>query len=68
MVKARRDKTLGEDMADSLGVDIVFEALEEMEKEKNEPRLPGFEDLSNEQIFFLSFAKVITHLLSLHLH
>lgn len=46
-------------MADSIGVDVVFEAFEEMEKEKNEPRLPGFEELNNEQIFFLSFAKVI---------
>ncbi|XP_043463103.1 membrane metallo-endopeptidase-like 1 [Leptopilina heterotoma] len=40
-----REKTLDEDMADSLGVDIVFEAFEEMEKEKNEPRLPGFEKI-----------------------
>ena len=51
-------KKLGENIADSLGLDTVFDAFEEEEREVRQPRLPGFEDLNNEQLFFLTFAKV----------
>ncbi|XP_043477498.1 uncharacterized protein LOC122508287 [Leptopilina heterotoma] len=48
----------GENIADSLGLEMVYDALREIENEKNSPRLPGFEDLSNEQFFFLTYANV----------
>lgn len=41
-----------------MGLEIMFEAFQDEKKEKNYNRLPGLEDLSDEQSFFLSFAKV----------
>lgn len=48
----------GENMADSVGLEMVYDALQDIENEKNSPRFPGFEDLSNEQFFFLTYANV----------
>ena len=49
---------LGENIADSMGLEIIFGSLEENEKERKSPKLPGFEDFNNDQFFFLSYAKV----------
>lgn len=45
-------------MADTMGLEIVYDALQEIENEKNSPRFPGFEDLSNERFFFLTYGNV----------
>ena len=50
-------------MADSLGLEAIFGAFENQESGKKQFRLPGFEELSNEQLFFLNFAKVSSHLI-----
>ena len=41
-----------------MGVEMIFDALEDIEKEKTSPRFPGFEDMTNEQFFFVSYANV----------
>ncbi|XP_051175091.1 neprilysin-like [Leptopilina boulardi] len=50
--------TLGENIADSLGVQMMFGAFKEKEKKQSYPRLPGFVELTGDQSFFLSFAKL----------
>lgn len=49
---------LSENIADTLGIDISFDAFEILEKQKKQARLPGFEDITSDQLFFLSFAKL----------
>ncbi|CAH2230124.1 jg19597 [Pararge aegeria aegeria] len=52
-------KTLGENIADNGGVREAFGALKEhLYKYGEEPKLPGFEHLSSEQLFFLSYGNV----------
>ncbi|XP_051164437.1 neprilysin-1-like [Leptopilina boulardi] len=51
-------RTQAENIADSLGLEIVNDALQDIENEKNSHQFPGFEDLSNEQFFFLTYANV----------
>lgn len=47
-------KTLNENVADNSGLRAAFYAV--FNEEKEEPRLPGFEDWSDEKIFFLSYS------------
>lgn len=52
-------KTLGENIADNGGVREALEALRKhLRKHGPEPKLPGFEHLSSEQLFFLSFGNL----------
>jgi predicted metalloendopeptidase len=52
-------KTLGENIADNGGVREALAALKHhLRKIGPEPKLPGFEDLSSEQLFFLSYGNV----------
>ncbi|XP_039757009.1 endothelin-converting enzyme homolog isoform X2 [Pararge aegeria] len=52
-------KTLGENIADNGGVREAFGALKEhLYKYGEEPKLPGFEHLSSEQLFFLSYGNL----------
>ncbi|XP_059046643.1 endothelin-converting enzyme 2-like [Achroia grisella] len=49
-------KTLGENIADNGGVREAFIALtRHLHKHGSEDKLPGFEDMSSEQLFFLSY-------------
>lgn len=49
---------LDENLSDSLGISLIYSALEEMEKTNKSLKLPGFENWNNRKIFFLSFARV----------
>ncbi|XP_050344222.1 phosphate-regulating neutral endopeptidase PHEX [Nymphalis io] len=52
-------KTLGENIADNGGVREALAALREhLRKNGPEPKLPGFEHLTSEQLFFLSFGNL----------
>lgn len=52
-------KTLGENIADNGGVKEAFGALKEhLKTHGEEPKLPGFEHLNSEQLFFLSYGNV----------
>ena len=46
--------TLGENIADNGGVREAFEAYEQLGLQ--EPSLPGLQDLTNQQLFFVSYA------------
>lgn len=54
--------TLGENMADNGGLHVSFRAYNNWLEENNggiaEPRLPGLQELSAKQLFFVSFATV----------
>ncbi|CAG9583046.1 unnamed protein product [Danaus chrysippus] len=52
-------KTLGENIADNGGVRESFGALREhLRKYGPEPKLPGFEEFSPEQLFFISYGNL----------
>ncbi|XP_063974161.1 membrane metallo-endopeptidase-like 1 isoform X2 [Diachasmimorpha longicaudata] len=53
-------KTRGENIADTTGLHSVFEAYRKLRAKKGTPdeKLPGFEDYTDEQMFFMSFAFV----------
>lgn len=52
-------RTLGENIADNGGVREALAALQEhLRKVGPEPKLPGFERYTPEQIFFLSYGNV----------
>lgn len=53
-IKLNGTITNNEDMADSVGVQIAYAAYKKAEKEKIQSKLPGFEDISNDKLFFLS--------------
>ncbi|KAF6211610.1 hypothetical protein GE061_012123 [Apolygus lucorum] len=50
--------TIRENMADIGGVDIAFRAYKTFKnRSPPEPKMPGLQDYSNEQLFFLAFAR-----------
>ncbi|XP_038212652.1 endothelin-converting enzyme homolog [Zerene cesonia] len=52
-------KTLGENIADNGGVKEAFVALKEhLRRVGPEPKLPGFEHFSSEQLFFMSYGNL----------
>ncbi|RVE42834.1 hypothetical protein evm_012509 [Chilo suppressalis] len=52
-------KTLGENIADNGGVREAFAALRHhLHKHGPEPKLPGFEHMTSEQLFFLSYGNL----------
>ncbi|XP_061376960.1 endothelin-converting enzyme 2-like [Danaus plexippus] len=52
-------KTLGENIADNGGVRESFGALKEhLQKYGPEPKLPGFEEFTPEQLFFISYGNL----------
>lgn len=54
-------KTLGENIADNGGVREALAALRlHLLKRGLEPKLPGFEHMNSEQLFFLSYGNVRT--------
>ena len=55
----RGRQTLGENIADNGGVRQSYMAYQKYKSRKgSEPRLPGFEDYTQEQMFFISYAQV----------
>ncbi|XP_017889316.1 membrane metallo-endopeptidase-like 1 [Ceratina calcarata] len=52
------EQTAPENIADSMGLRVVYKAYQRRLRKCNEPDgvLPGLENLNNEQLFFLSFA------------
>jgi len=52
--------TAGENIADTMGLEAAFKAYKRREREcgKSDIVLPGHEDVTNDQLFFLSFATV----------
>ncbi|XP_024224399.1 membrane metallo-endopeptidase-like 1 [Bombus impatiens] len=55
-IKLNGTNTNNEDIADSIGVRIAYSAYKKVEKEKIQSKLPGFENISNDKLFFLSLA------------
>ncbi|XP_015117492.1 membrane metallo-endopeptidase-like 1 [Diachasma alloeum] len=51
-------KTRGENIADTTGLHSVFEAYRKLRAKKGKPdaKLPGFEEYTDDQMFFISFA------------
>ena len=58
-VRINGNRTLGENIADAGGVGTSFGAWRRWEKERNEEdqRLPGLDEFSNAQLFFLKWAQ-----------
>lgn len=58
--KSGGSKTAGENIADTMGLQSVFNAYKALVRESivGDRKLPGLADLSNEQLFFLSFGTV----------
>jgi len=54
------NQTAGENIADTMGLEAAFRAYQRRERECGKPNtvLPGQENLTNDQLFFLSFANV----------
>ncbi|XP_039304960.1 membrane metallo-endopeptidase-like 1 [Solenopsis invicta] len=53
-------KTIGDNIADTMGLEAAFRAYKRREREceKMDTVLPGHEDITNDQLFFLSFANI----------
>ncbi|XP_043473979.1 neprilysin-21-like [Leptopilina heterotoma] len=51
-------KLINENLSDSLGINLVFSALKEIETVNKSLQLPGLKHWSNKKIFFLSFARL----------
>ncbi|XP_024884012.1 neprilysin-like isoform X1 [Temnothorax curvispinosus] len=54
------NQTAGENIADTMGLEAAFKAYQRRQRECGKPDtvLPGLEDLTNDQLFFLSFANL----------
>ena len=50
--------TRGENIADTTGIQAVFEAFKKHNKIEGSSKLPGFEEFTNDQLFFISYASV----------
>lgn len=51
-------KTLTEDIADNVGIKVAYEAYKKWQLNNvEEARLPGFENYTSNQMFWLSFAR-----------
>ncbi|XP_043516227.1 neprilysin-like [Frieseomelitta varia] len=48
--------TEDENIADSIGIQIAYSAYKKAAKQKIQNKLPGLEHMSNDELFFLSFA------------
>jgi endothelin-converting enzyme len=48
--------TLGENIADAGGLSVAYAAWKKRDAKRPDPVLPGFENLTKEQVFFLAFA------------
>ncbi|XP_039304959.1 endothelin-converting enzyme 1 [Solenopsis invicta] len=59
-IKNYGNKTIGDNIADTMGLEAAFRAYERREREcgKKDTVLPGHEDITNDQLFFLSFANL----------
>ncbi|KAL0099287.1 hypothetical protein PUN28_020096 [Cardiocondyla obscurior] len=59
-IKDYGKQTTSDNIADTMGLQAIFKAYERSEKEGSTPdtTLPGMEDFSNNQLFFLSFANL----------
>ncbi|XP_076623898.1 uncharacterized protein LOC143343172 [Colletes latitarsis] len=57
-VEGYGNQTIGENIADTMGLLAVYRAYQRRERKcvQPDPALPGLENFSNDQIFFLSFA------------
>ncbi|XP_039303855.1 endothelin-converting enzyme 1 [Solenopsis invicta] len=57
-IKDYGNQTISENIADTMGLEATFRAYRRRERECENPGtvLPGLEDLTNDQLFFLSFA------------
>lgn len=45
-------------MADSIGVQIAYSTYKKIAKQKPQTKLPGLGNITNDELFFLSFANV----------
>lgn len=50
--------TEDENMADSIGIQIAYSTYKKIAKQKPQTKLPGLENITNDELFFLSFANV----------
>ena len=50
--------TSGENVADTTGIQAVFQAFQKKNKIDGSLKLPGLEEFTDEQLFFISFAGV----------
>ncbi|XP_017754560.1 PREDICTED: membrane metallo-endopeptidase-like 1 [Eufriesea mexicana] len=48
--------TKNENMADSVGIQIAYSAYKTLTEQKKQTKLPGLEHISNDELFFLTFA------------
>ncbi|PBC33753.1 Membrane metallo-endopeptidase [Apis cerana cerana] len=48
--------TEDENMADSIGIQIAYSTYKKIAKQKPQTKLPGLENITNDELFFLSFA------------
>ncbi|XP_054002612.1 neprilysin-4-like isoform X1 [Hylaeus anthracinus] len=48
--------TKDENLADSVGLQVAYSAYKKLTKGKPETKLPGLEDVTNDELFFLAFA------------
>ncbi|XP_011861285.1 PREDICTED: neprilysin-11-like [Vollenhovia emeryi] len=54
------EQTISDNIADTMGLQAIYKAYQRKEKESETPdaTMPGMEDFTNDQLFFLSFANL----------
>lgn len=59
-IKDYGKQTISDNIADTMGLQAIFKTFQTSEKESETPdaALPGMEDFTNDQLFFLSFANL----------